>query len=67
MQAANRVANRLEHALDLMLAALVDRELDPRGPEPLHARRRSRPVVELDPLGQPFERFVDSSPPTSAS
>ena len=30
VEAANRVADRFEHALDLVLAALVDGELDPR-------------------------------------
>jgi hypothetical protein len=28
MEAANRMAHRLEHAFDLVLAALVDGELD---------------------------------------
>ena len=48
MQAAHRMAHRLEHALHLMLAAFVDRQLEARWPDPLDGRGRRRPVFELD-------------------
>src|SRR6266516_7016293 len=58
VEAANRVADRLEHPLHLVLAPLVDRELDPRRAESPHPGRSAAAVVELDALGQPGQRFV---------
>src|SRR4051812_46792994 len=50
-QLDDRVADRLEHAADLPLAALVDDDLQ-LGAEALDARRRGRAVVELDAVAQ---------------
>jgi hypothetical protein len=58
VQAGDRVADRLEHALDLVLAALVDAELDSRRAEPARAGGTGTPVVELDALLEPAERVV---------
>jgi len=44
------MAHRLAHPFDLVLAPLVDRQLDPAAAELPDARRRRRPVVQLDPL-----------------
>ena len=49
----DRVARRFEHAPELAVTTLVEHDLDLRRPEPGDARRRRRPVVELDPLGEP--------------
>jgi len=51
------MAHGFEHPLHLVLAALVDRELDPRRAEPPHAGRRAAPVLQLDPLRQPPQRL----------
>jgi uncharacterized protein with GYD domain len=58
MEPDHRVADRGQHPLDLVLAALVDRELDPARPEPADARGRSRTVVQLDARAKPLERVV---------
>ena len=42
----------LEHAPDLALAALVDRQLEPVGAETSHLGRGSRPILELDALSE---------------
>src|ERR687892_480470 len=56
-QPSHGMADRLEHALDLMLATLVQRELD----EPRHKQARlgrSRAAVsELDALAERCERL----------
>ena len=59
MQVPYGVADRLAHALDLMLPSLVQRELEAaesRSPrdDPSTGRRR-QPVVELDPVAEPGE------------
>jgi hypothetical protein len=46
----HRMPDRLAHAPDLALAALVDRDLQAIGSEPPHARRRGAPVLQLDAL-----------------
>ena len=43
------MADRLEHSLDLAVAALVNRQLDPRAVEAADVRRAGRPVLQLDP------------------
>ena len=64
----DRVADRLEHPPHLAVAALVEHELDPRRPEPPDARRRRRPVVELDALARARRSAASSgSPSTSAT
>ena len=56
---SHRVADRLAHAFDLMLAALVQRELEAaeaRSPrDDPSARRRRQPVLELDPVAEAGE------------
>src|SRR6266508_2028714 len=47
VQADDGVADRFAHALDLVLASLVDRELDPRGAEEAHACGRRPAVLQL--------------------
>jgi hypothetical protein len=49
MEARDRVADRGEHALDLVLAALVEGELDAGRAEAAGLRRCGPAVVELDP------------------
>ncbi len=58
MQVPDAVADRLEHATHLPVAALVDRQLELRPPEPAHMGRRSRAVVELHAGGELGERRV---------
>ena len=58
MQARDRVADRREHPLDLVLAAFVDAELDCAGAEPAGLRGRGRAVVELDAGRAALERIV---------
>src|SRR6266700_3320652 len=48
VQPPHGVADRLEHPLHLVLAALVERELDAAAAEAPRARRRRAAVVELD-------------------
>src|SRR5437660_949745 len=65
------MAHRFAHALDLVLAALVDRQLDPARAEAAGASRRRRTVVELDTLLEPAQRLVvrralDVGPATAA-
>jgi hypothetical protein len=50
MQSGDRVADGREHSLHLVLAALVDGELDAARPEAAGGRRAGRPVVQLDAL-----------------
>src|ERR671925_306233 len=52
------MADGLEHAPDLAVAALMDRELDPRGPKSANRGRRRPAVLELDALREPLERLV---------
>jgi hypothetical protein len=52
------MADRGQHPLDLVLAALVDRELYPVRPEAADACRRAPPVVELNARAKPLERVV---------
>src|SRR5262249_6186039 len=52
VQPPYRVADRLAHALDLVLAPLVERELDPRGAHASGSRACGASVVELDSFGQ---------------
>ena len=54
----DRVADRRAHALDLMLAALVQHELDPSRAESAGPRGSRRPVVELDAASEPLESLV---------
>ena len=57
MQATHGLADRLAHPLDLVLAALVERELDPLRAELSRARRRRRTVVQLDTVRRRCERL----------
>src|SRR5437899_2890607 len=57
-QALDGVADRLAHALDLMLSSLVDRKLDARGRTAAHPSRSGGSVLELDAVGQAAERGV---------
>ena len=50
--------DRLAHPLDLVLAALVEDELEPRRAETPDAGGRGRAVLELDALGQAAEDLV---------
>ena len=50
------MADGREHALDLVLAALVQRELDPRWAEQAGLRRRGR-AVAAPTLVQMYERM----------
>src|SRR6266542_3971367 len=62
MQAPGRVSDGFEHAFHLVLATFVDDQLDPRGPQATHARRRGRAVLELDASGQAAERGLARPP-----
>jgi len=61
------VADRGQHPLDLVLAALVERELDPPGAKPPRLRWGREPVVELDAVTEPLERLVGRLASTSAT
>ena len=62
------MADRLAHAPDLALAALVDRELEHVGPQLAHLGGRRAAVVELDAVAQRAQRAVgDRAPPTRAT
>ena len=50
--ALDAVADRLAHALDLAVAALVDRDLEDVAADAPHARGRREAVLELDALAQ---------------
>src|SRR6266436_9636162 len=52
VQSHDRVADGLAHALDLMLASLVQDQLELRGAETAHVRGRGGTVVELDAGGE---------------
>ena len=52
------MADRREHALDLVLAAFVHRQLDAVRAEAARAGGRGRAVVELDAVAEPLERLV---------
>ena len=58
VQAPDGVADRLEHALDLVLAALVERELDGVGAQQPGLGGRGAAVLELDPSPKARERAV---------
>ena len=51
------MADGREHPLDLVLAALVEDELDATAAEAARPRRRRRAVVELDAVAQPLQRL----------
>ena len=67
VQASDGVADRLAHPLHLVLAALVERQLEPGRAEAAHPGRRGAAVLELDAFGQPAEAASSGSPSTSAS
>jgi hypothetical protein len=46
------MADGFAHALDLMLATLVQRQFEPRRSEPPDLRRRRAAVIELDAFGK---------------
>jgi hypothetical protein len=50
VQSRNGVPDGREHSLDLMLAALVDAQLDATRAEPAGLRRARRAVGEVDSL-----------------
>ena len=52
------MADGLEHALDLAVAALMQRQLDAPRAEAARLCRRRAPVLELDPLAEPAERVL---------
>src|SRR4249919_2356001 len=56
MEAPHGMADRFAHALDLMLAALVQCQLELRGAEPAHVRGRGRTVIELYACGELLQR-----------
>src|SRR5262249_30597558 len=56
MQLPHRVADGREHPLHLVLAALVDRQLDAAGAEAAGARRGAAAVVEVDAALEALER-----------
>src|SRR5262245_34209332 len=58
VQPPDRVADGGEHPLYLVLAALVDRELDSARAEPACAGGRGTAVVELDTLLESEQRVV---------
>ena len=58
MQPAHRVSDGLEHPLHLVLAALVERELDPSAAEPAGAGGRGAAVLELDAVAKPAKRVL---------
>src|SRR3954469_5181160 len=55
-QGFHRVPDRLEHALDLALAALMNRQLDVVGADLADLRGGGQPVLELDPLSERAQR-----------
>src|SRR3954447_18404778 len=62
VQGGDGVADGLEHPLHLVLAALVDRELDRRGAEAPDAGGRRAAVLELEPRREPSQRVVGRPP-----
>src|SRR5205814_9249640 len=58
VKAADRVAGRLEHALDLVRAALVDRELDTARRQAARPSGGRSAVVEVDALFEATEGLV---------
>src|SRR6185369_16506314 len=56
LERADRVPDRLEHPLDLALAALVDGQLEVVGAQPPDLRGRGDAVLELDALAQRADR-----------
>src|SRR5581483_3799093 len=60
--AAYRMADGLEHPLHLVLATLVDRQLDPPAREPADAGWSAPAVVELHARSQPPERALAGIP-----
>src|SRR4051812_6313595 len=57
VESRDRVADGGEHPFDLMLASLVQDELDATAGKAARPRRCSRAVVELDPVAQPLQRL----------
>src|SRR6266542_3707826 len=57
VQVDDRVADRFAHALHLVLASLVDRELDSRGAEEARAGGRRPAVLQLEALSQAAQRL----------
>jgi hypothetical protein len=53
VQPDDRVADGLAHSLDLVLAALVDAQLEPARAETPNVGRRGAAVLEVDALGEP--------------
>ena len=62
VEAQDRVADRRAHPLHLVLAALVERELEPAGPQAARRGGRRPSVVELDAFGEPAQRLVAGLP-----
>ena len=58
MERRDRVADRGQHPLHLVLSALVEGQLEPRWLEAPDPRGRGHAVVELHPLGEPGQRLV---------
>jgi hypothetical protein len=58
VETSHGVPHGREHALDLVLAALVDRELDRVRAEEPGFGRCGRAVVEVDPFTEALERFL---------
>src|SRR5215207_6017826 len=54
----DRASDRLTHATDLAVAALVDRQLHLVGREPAHLRRGRHAVLQLDALAQRLQRAI---------
>ena len=62
MKAADGMVDSLEHPLDLVLAALVERELERRRAEAAHPGRRRPAVLELDAEGVVEVAAADRAP-----
>jgi hypothetical protein len=56
------VAERLRHAPDLTVTALVEDEFEPGSPEATDLRRCGGPVIELDPPSELLELVVADRP-----
>ncbi len=61
------MADRVEHALDLPVAAFVDDQLDLVRAGSSHLRGCGAPVVELDTGAELLEHFLARVRPISAS
>ena len=58
MEPGDRVADRGQHPLHLVLSALVESQLEPRWLEASDLRGGGHAVVELHPLGEPGQGLV---------